>query len=184
MALRLPNNFDRANTIDKAPTTPFSSLPSMECSAQFKDPICTKPFDQWRPRGGGAERDIFRYFKIFPIEEAAFLTLWAAKRPTSGYLSHDENGTLVFRISSTHLSELATMGISGVNSVVPDVDAQWLQVCDREGASWLTQFRHRDIRHFPSELFDTTGRPITANGRVGWFGLSALSVQDFVQRQT
>ena len=166
-----------------AKLTPSPTL-SYKMSTRTNESIMyTKPFEQWRPLGGGSERDIFHYYKIFPVEEEAFLTFWAAKRPIGGYLSHDDNGTLVFRISSAHLPGLSAIGISGIDSLIPDVDAQWLQVCDGEGISWLTRFCFEDRERFPSELYDTAGRSLTANGRVGQFGPSGLSVHDFVKRQ-
>ncbi|KAF2646619.1 hypothetical protein P280DRAFT_464822 [Massarina eburnea CBS 473.64] len=177
-------NFGRPATHDPTTMSKCSSTSLGKRPVQPNEPVYTKPFDQRRPLGGGAEKDIFRYFKIFPAEEAAFLTSFATKRPMNAYISHDDGGTLIFRISSANLSELAVMGISGTNCAVPDPDAQWLQVCDREGVSWLTQFRYTDFTNVPSELYDTTGNLMTTMGRIGQYGPSGLSVSDYVKRQS
>jgi hypothetical protein len=106
---------------------------------------CAKPFDRWRPIGGGAEHDIFRRFKILATEQEAFLIYWARKSSGRGILSHDETGTLIFRISSANISDLADMHIG--RSDGQDNNPQWLHVYDQEGVSWLTQSANTDREH-------------------------------------
>ncbi|CAI6307594.1 unnamed protein product [Periconia digitata] len=123
--------------------------------------IRTKPFDRNRPLGGGAERDIFRCFKIFPAEEKAFLTFWASKRSTNGFLSYNEDGHLTFHISATQVPDLVYLGICRLGTL--EHNAQWVQVCDRDGYSWLTQLDYQNCASLPAHMYDTTGRPLAAD---------------------
>lgn len=106
---------------------------------------CAKPFDRWRPIGGGSEHDIFRRFKILATEEEAFLIHWARTSSGKGILSHDETGALIFRISSASMSDLADMHIGRPDG--SDSKMQWLHVYDQEGISCLTQSANTHREH-------------------------------------
>jgi hypothetical protein len=173
---------EEVSTVCSRTETPTNSSATLvRDSIQPKEPVFTKPFDLWRPLGGGAHRDIFRYFKICPAEEQAFLVFYASKRLTNGFVSHDEGGILVFRVSSAHLSELAGLGISCTNTSTQDYE--WFQVCDGEGISWLTQAGCTDMEKLPSELHTTAGQPVSENGRIGRYGPSGLTVREYWMKQ-
>lgn len=137
------------------------------------------PFDRWRPIGGGAEQDIFRRFNVRFSEEADFLTYWSEKRLSTGIFARDNHGTLVFRISSAHLAELTELEIGNPGNW--SRSARWLHVYDSKGVSWLTQLRRADLDAFP-ETFDGTGQPLQRDGKVGQYGSSGHTVQDFATR--
>jgi hypothetical protein len=158
----------------------FRLATPMKKIQQFKDPLCARPFDQWKAIGGGAGYDTFRRFNILAVEEKAFLVHWAKKCTGQGVLSRNETGTLVFRISSTDSSGLVNLDIGRSDS--PEVETQWLHVYDEEGVSWLTQFACTDAVHFPTKIYDSFGRPFLANGKIGRYGPSGLTVPDFVEQ--
>lgn len=151
-----------------APSTTAASRSEMETTI----PPCAKPFDHWKPLGGGAEHDIFRRFKILATEEEAFLIYWAKKSSGKGILSHDETGTLIFRISSANISDLADMHIG--RSDGPDHKAQWLHVYDNEGVSWLTQSTKTNQA---SSSIDVRNLVLASN-IVGRYGPSGLTVEE------
>ncbi|KAF2021372.1 hypothetical protein BU24DRAFT_487807 [Aaosphaeria arxii CBS 175.79] len=123
-------------------TVPCSTTPSM--STQVPKPaFYAKPFDRFVLKGGGAQHDIFRRFKIRPAEEEDFLIHWSQNRVNSGIFSRDEGGTLEFRISSSDASNLSKLGIGGREGCFKS-GVQWTHVYDEEGVSWLTQVHWYD----------------------------------------
>jgi hypothetical protein len=135
------------STVSSATIDSQAACPEME-TTKSQVPSCAKPFDRWKPVGGGAEHDIFRRFKILANDEVAFLIHWANKSSGKGIISHDESGTLIFRISSAHISDLAGMHIS--RSDAPDNKAQWTHAYDQDGISWLKRPTELTSEHSPS----------------------------------
>lgn len=120
-------------------------------------PLFAKPFDRFKPRGGGAEGDIFRRFKIRRGEEIDFFMHWNSHNTSSGIFNRDESGTLVFRVSSSDISDLNLLGIVRAGS---GRESEWAHVYDEQGISWLTQFRCVDIGEQVPNIFDGDGRAI------------------------
>lgn len=104
---------------------------------------------------------------------------WVRKGLSYGFITHDESGILVFRVSSADLSHLAALDIG--RSDVSEPCPQWIHVYDEYGVSWLTQFRLVDLDNFP-KVYDTNGHPIFARGRLGRYGPSGLTPFDFYSR--
>ncbi|PSN75331.1 hypothetical protein BS50DRAFT_582033 [Corynespora cassiicola Philippines] len=166
---------------NQSPTSPILPSASLRTLAAGNLPhasiFAAKPFDSFRPLGGGAQRDIFRRFKILASEEEEFLLYWARQSLKSGIFCRDEDGVLVFRISPADLSGLKACGI-GRSDMQAHCNAQWLMVYDEEGVSWLTRFRCIDLENFPT-IYDTSGQPIRANGRLGRYGPSGMTPGDY-----
>jgi hypothetical protein len=172
-----PQQIDPTTLSTSSPETAFGLQDTLLESQHFKHYRCVRPFDRWRPVGGGAECDIFRRFKILTAEEEAFLVHWARMSSDRGILSRDETGTLIFRISSKNLSDLNKLRIG--RSDRPDLETEWLHVYDEEGVSWLTQFACTEPVQFPTAMYDSIGRPLLANGRIGRYGPSGVTVSGF-----
>ncbi|KAF2448650.1 hypothetical protein P171DRAFT_440983 [Karstenula rhodostoma CBS 690.94] len=136
------------------------------------------PFEKFRPVGGGADGDLFRRFNVRAAEEADFLTYWAVTRASTGIFTRDATGILAFRISSADLNNELDIGTPGT----PRRFARWIHVYDAEGTSWLTQFRQVDIEALP-KIFDSAGKPVQHDGRLGLNGPSGQTVRNFVARQ-
>lgn len=162
----------------------FSPAPSTTTphTVGTKTPISTraKSLDRWRPTGGGAEHDIFQSFKIAAIEAAAFLTYWVNTSSSIGILSRDEDGTLLFHINPANIPELAGMHIGRQQG--PDRKAQWLQVYDQEGVSWLTQSAYTGLAPSSTETHYATGSNPLSTNNLGVYGPSGLTVKEFVEQ--
>jgi hypothetical protein len=175
-------------TVSGGPTTQpepvFSSASSTTTTSQKTKsfpptPICARPFDHWRPRGGGAEHDIFQRFKIAAIEEVAFLMHWAKKSSGRSILSHDEDGNLNIHINPADISELADMGISGLDDI--DGKAQWLHVYDQEGVAWLTLSTNAD-QALTNKSRHTDGPDTFVGNKLGVYGPSGFTVKEFMEQ--
>lgn len=153
---------------------------SAQESIRCQVPPCAKPFDQWRPLGGGAGHDIFRRFKILGAEEENFLADWAKRSPGKGILSRDETGTLVFRINPTNIPDLAYMRIGRPDA--PALETRWLHVYDQDGISWLTQISFTGRNLSSAQTYDTADQPMLAGGNLGRFGPSGLTVEEFMNQ--
>jgi hypothetical protein len=135
--------------------------------AQYNDggafPLFAKPFDRFKPQGGGAEGDIFRRFKIRRGEEIDFFMHWNSHNISTGIFNRDESGTLVFRVSSSDISDLTLLGI-GRAGLGRGSGVEWTHVYDEHGISWLTQFRRVRRGEQVPNIFDGDGRPILWHG--------------------
>lgn len=139
------------------------------------------PFDKFRPLGGGADGDLFRRFNIRAAEEAGFLMYWALTRASAGIFTRDAAGILVFRVSLANLADLNSELDIGTPGPLRQ-HARWLHVYDAEGTSWLTQFRQVDIGELP-RIFDSAGKPVRHDGRLGLNGPSGKTVREIIARR-
>jgi hypothetical protein len=104
-----------------------------------------RPFDRFTANGGGASGDIFRLFKIHKSEEEHFIVHWVRQPLSPGLLTRDENGTLVFRVSSSDISYISTLKIGHPDSELDSgVEVEWTHVYDEQGISWLSRCRGTD----------------------------------------
>jgi hypothetical protein len=151
-----------------------------DAGSKTSTPNDAKPFDRWRPIGGGTEQDIFQRFKISATEEAAFLMYWAEMSSGRSILSHDEDGNLIIRINPADISELADLRIGGLDTM--DGKAQWLQVYDQEGVSWLTQSASADRAPTSTGNCYAVGAQTIANNALGLYGPSGLTVKEYMEQ--
>lgn len=138
------------------------------------------PFERWRPQGGGNDQDIFRRFNIPRAEEGDFLLHWSKTRLASGFCARDPDGTLVFRISPTNLTDLNELGIGNLQGWTSC--ARWLHVYDRDGMSWLTRFGRTEGKESP-HASDDSGRMVQHGGRLGSHASSRSAATAVVARR-
>lgn len=140
-----------------------------------------QPFDRFTANGGGASRDIFRRFKIPKSGEEHFIMHWVRHPLSPGFLTRDEHGTLVFRVSSSEISYLSTLKIGRPDSELDNgVEVEWTYVYDQQGIPWLRRSRGVDCLAGEIDMYDildeqyegTTRERISTNGMYGPSGLT------------
>ncbi|KAF2788237.1 hypothetical protein K505DRAFT_329069 [Melanomma pulvis-pyrius CBS 109.77] len=141
-----------------------------------------KPFDRFKPVGGGASADIFRRFKIHKSEEEYFIVHWVRQPSSPGFLTRDANGALVFRVSSSDISGLSALGIGSADLDVGGVE--WTHIYDEEGVSWLSRCRGIDYTASSLDVYDLSDEEwekliFANNGIIGRRGPSGLTPAEF-----
>ncbi|KAF2705805.1 hypothetical protein K504DRAFT_505540 [Pleomassaria siparia CBS 279.74] len=168
----------RFHPYSTAPNDPsISRMAAPQATPQDSNPTLNykkyaKPFDRFKPLGGGADGDIFRCFKVPRMEEELFIIHWVRQPLSFGFLARDETGTLVFRVSSSDVSRLSMFGIGN-----PGSQAEWSHVYDPQGISWLTRWHGSSFRIFQTD-WDEKVR--LDNGIVRRYGPSRLSPEELM----
>ncbi|KAF2865769.1 hypothetical protein BDV95DRAFT_247881 [Massariosphaeria phaeospora] len=174
-----PGGCVQQSVVFPSPCNDSDPAPAGSGHQHTKSPGFAKPYDRFKPQGGGVDGDIFLRFKIRAMDEEEFLVHWARLRTTSGIFTRDESGTLVFRMSSSDLSDYPYIGICRSN-LPCEPAARWQHCYDEAGISWLTKPMSSDSNH--TELY-ACGFEVQPHGSVGQYGPSGLTPTDFVARQ-
>ena len=110
---------------------------------------------------------------------------WVRQPHSPGLLTRDENGTLVFRVSSSDISYISTLKIGHPDSELDSgVEVEWTHVYDEQGISWLSRCRGIDYSTVEIDMYDVLDgqyERITRerNGTFGMYGPSGLTPAEF-----
>lgn len=106
---------------------------------------------------------------------------WVRHPLSPGFLTRDEHGTLVFRVSSSEISYLSTLKIGRPDSELDNgVEVEWTYVYDQQGIPWLRRSRGVDCLAGEIDMYDildkqyegTTRERINTNGMYRPSGLT------------